>query len=1628
MRLDRQWAVWRSVVTFLGLVMAIWGLGGAPAIADRGRDRATRHDPVPARPVAGPVLPGSVVPPSQYGPTMGLPGGQLPMPPGRPPMNLTLGASASIFSWIEATERQFVRVKEGRFAAPNATAGLQIAIDAAGLSLTPAPKPGKSRYPTVEELRSLDRRLRRDGRGRGPGDAAARETPAWRLDLRPERVGRAARMSAVAAGIAQADAARVTIDRGAWVEWYVNDERGLEQGLTFRERPAGDAGAPLVVEERLGGTMTARLETTAPIRGSTIVLMDRRGGEVLRCHDLRATDAAGRDLPAAFAIRKNVLVIRVDDREAAYPVTIDPIFTGSTVINGARFSNFGYTVAGAGDVNHDGFADVVVGSPFYQRDGYQVGRAYLFKGSADGLVLPAAWVKEPPPDYNDTAYYGFAVTGVGDVNGDGYDDVAVGAPDYVISTNPDRNDGGRAFLYRGSHDGLETDAAWTADSEDIRTDFGFSIEPAGDVNGDGKADVLVGDYLWGFDNGRPGRVYLFTGTGDGLTASPAWFDQGSGDFEFYGYGLAGLGDVNGDHHDDVAVSGYGTSGGVFYGGRVSIYYGGGGLGGPAWTKRGTFPQQGFGRQIAAAHDVNGDGRADMLVSSADGYKGVVSLFCGSSGGVSKTPCWSITGPEGSGAFGVNLAGPGDVSGDGYDDILFNDASGNAVLVVEGAKDFPLSGPTESLTGPAGGAAHGFRGAGDVNGDGGLDVVTGSPNVFNGNLNEGQVILWLGTKPHLQFIDPACIEDTVCNGDYLVQGSGGGFGLNASPSDFHLLLEAHVRRIGTTTDGVSQLLLRRISTGSVTFTLKKPDDTVAGPEWGVLKKRDGTEPGPEVTVDAEQPPSGSRSYAFAVYQPPSDFPGTINDVATGVTLVVEVSKAGEVLERGTIELIPPPFVLVHGVWSGPDIWQSPDGGLLGYLAGIGFPNCGAACLADYHDEPAASFDPLPNSALDSLSYGRLRLATNLTLRNERANGFADAQVDVVGHSEGGLVARAWAATQVFPFRWAANYGAGYFHKLITIGSPHLGTPMATFFLNHRCDESVVGPMERPLTLEELLAAGGRRIGPAVVGFQEESTMIEHLGRTDVPTHPIIGIEPVPQPTFGTESNLNALLFLIASPKRVDTILGFDGGHDTIVPELSQQGNIGVVPSRQYGVVHADVTIRYPDQTETNNSMIWQEVARLLLEPVETIRGVFAHVPSFFRPRVTDPLGDVPCPAAALPQPRSAAGTSVLTPPPGTVVHPGDTVTLVFTVTGGDAVDGAVFFIDRGFEVQNGPGPFALDYTIPLNRAGRIDISADTFGAGHQNYAAATWLQIDTASEPQSLQVFPADLEFTLAGESAPLHVDGHLAGGTTIDLTSSTAGTSYAVESGTAQVVTVSAAGIVTAVASGVDAIVVTHGSLTARVPVTVRITNRAPIVQVQAQVGLDAGMATDVTVTASDPDGQPLTLSASGLPSFATFTDAGDGTGTIHLEPSPTDIGTFQLYIAAQDNGVPRLGGGAPVTVVVSPCTAPTPGVTPTLTMPNSGQVTWTAIAGARGYDMVAGYLSLLRDSGGDFSQATIGCVLNDTPETSWTFFGAPPVGNGYWFLVRDVFCGGNGTFDSLGAGQVAPRDPGIDASGRGCP
>ena len=293
------------------------------------------------------------------------------------------------------------------------------------------------------------------------------------------------------------------------------------------------------------------------------------------------------------------------------------------------------------------------------------------------------------------------------------------------------------------------------------------------------------------------------------------------------------------------------------------------------------------------------------------------------------------------------------------------------------------------------------------------------------------------------------------------------------------------------------------------------------------------------------------------------------------------------------------------------------------------------------------------------------------------------------------------------------------------------------------------------------------------------------------------------------------------------------------------------------------------------------------------------------------GGVGAPAGTPPRLATTPGAA-LTPSPGTVVHPGDKVTLVFTIPGGGTCEGAIFSAEGGFEVKEGPGPYSLTIVVPTNRVGRVEFHAATYGKGSVNAAAETWLQVAPAAAPASVEAIPPDLEFDREGEKGVVRLLGRSAGGASVDMSSPTAGTIYAVESRTGKVVTVSPEGLVTVVASGKDAIIITNGAQRVRVPVTVRITNRPPSVYAPPQVSLAAGSVRDVSVTATDPEGQQMKMTASDLPKFATFADAGGGRGTIHLAPSPADVGTFEVYVAAVDTGAPPFGAGASVKVVVT--------------------------------------------------------------------------------------------------------------------
>jgi hypothetical protein len=118
-------------------------------------------------------------------------------------------------------------------------------------------------------------------------------------------------------------------------------------------------------------------------------------------------------------------------------------------------------------------------------------------------------------------------------------------------------------------------------------------------------------------------------------------------------------------------------------------------------------------------------------------------------------------------------------------------------------------------------------------------------------------------------------------------------------------------------------------------------------------------------------------------------------------------------------------------------------------------------------------------------------------------------------------------------------------------------------------------------------------------------------------------------------------------------------------------------------------------------------------------------------------------------------------------------------------------------------------------------------------------------------------------------------------------------------------------------------------------------------------------------------------------------------------------------------------------CGAAAPAGSPGLALGRSGSdavLAWSLPAGAGRVDVVHGTLSVLRSSGGDFAVATLGCLADDEPGTGLTHVGPPATGDGYWYLVRGVSCGGGGTYDTGSVRQVGSRDAEIAASSSPCP
>ncbi len=207
-------------------------------------------------------------------------------------------------------------------------------------------------------------------------------------------------------------------------------------------------------------------------------------------------------------------------------------------------AQLGWCVSSAGDVNGDGYADVIVGAPGFDDVAYNEGRAHVYLGSASGLSPVPAWTFTGS-EANENV--GEAVACAGDVNGDGYDDVIVGAPGQDIGQTE------RVFVFHGSSTGLSTTPDWETTSG-LDAEFGGSVGPAGDVNGDGYDDLIVGARLYdGIAAAEEGAALIFAGSGDGIVETAIWFVESDDAAAHFGTWVRTAGDLNGDGTSEIIV-------------------------------------------------------------------------------------------------------------------------------------------------------------------------------------------------------------------------------------------------------------------------------------------------------------------------------------------------------------------------------------------------------------------------------------------------------------------------------------------------------------------------------------------------------------------------------------------------------------------------------------------------------------------------------------------------------------------------------------------------------------------------------------------------------------------------------------------------------------------------------------------------------------------------------------------------------------------------------------------------------------------------------------------------------------------------------------------------------------------
>jgi len=473
-------------------------------------------------------------------------------------------------------------------------------------------------------------------------------------------------------------------------------------------------------------------------------------------------------------------------------------------INGiATDDRSGYSVSSAGDVNGDGIDDLIIGANYARPNGIrEAGQSYVVFGSNSGFG--ASFNLSTLNGSNGFALNGIAagdrsgysVSSAGDVNGDGFDDLIIGAN--RASPNGIRV-AGQSYVVFGSNSGfgasfnlsdLNGSNGFALNGITAYDSSGRSVSSAGDVNGDGIDDLIIGG-TGGYPNGIRfvGKSYVVFGSNSGFGAGlNLWDLNGSNGFaingiaayDFSGYSVSSAGDVNGDGIDDLIIgAALASRNGMSLAGQSYVVFGSNSGFGASFNLSTLNGSNGFaingiaaddraGSSVSSAGDVNGDGIDDLIIGAKYADPNGINLagqsyvvFGSNSGFGAGLNLWDLNGSNGFAINGIatfdrsgrSVSSAGDVNGDGIDDLIIGAKyadpnglldAGQSYVVFGSNSGFAADLDLSALNGSNGFAINGIAAvdqsgssvssAGDVNGDGIDDLIIGArgadPNGIN----------------------------------------------------------------------------------------------------------------------------------------------------------------------------------------------------------------------------------------------------------------------------------------------------------------------------------------------------------------------------------------------------------------------------------------------------------------------------------------------------------------------------------------------------------------------------------------------------------------------------------------------------------------------------------------------------------------------------------------------------------------------------------------------------------------------------------------------------------------------------------------------------------------------------------